>query len=129
MTDPTTPPRPAAPHPLTAAPPVDRLAVPGVLAWLRDDAGLRPPAIARVVGVTPIAFAQWTAGVWAPSDVDVPLLGVLAHLHAQVSRRLPDARSRRRWWTEGEPALGWRSPAEVLRRGRMGELFVLLHED
>ncbi len=99
---------------------------PASLVWLRDEAGLRPPAIARLVGVAPDADARWCADSWAPTADEVPLLSAVAVVRSRACARMPDAPARRRWWAEGQRELGWTSPAELLRRGKLGEVLVLL---
>lgn len=103
-----------------------RLSAPVELAWLRDEAGLRPPTIARLVGLTPDAYARWCTGVWAPSQADVPLLPAIASAHARACAAMPDPQARSRWWLGGQRELGWLSPAELLRRGKLGEVLLLL---
>ena len=93
---------------------------------MRDEAMLRPCAIARVAGLTPQRLASWVWGTWTPGEGDVPLLAVLTRLRARVAADYPDAQARRRWWCQARRELGWLSPAELLRRGRVGEVFLLL---
>lgn len=102
------------------------MVIPSDVRWLYDEAGLRPPAIIRVLGVTPTAFACWCAGAWAPTPTEVPLLAAVATVQAHVNRALPDQRARCRWWAQGQRVLGWLSPAELLRRGKIGEVLLLV---
>ena len=106
-----------------------RLQVPRALAWMRDEASLRPVAIARVVGVTPESLAWWAWGTWIPEDREVPLLAALTRLHATACAHRADLRERRTWWGTSRRELGWISPAELLRRGRIGEVLLVLSDD
>lgn len=99
---------------------------PPALAWLRDEAGLRAPAIARLVGLTPDAYVRWCAGAWVPSPHDAPLLPAIAAVHQRACTAVPDLRTRCGWWVVGQREYGWLSPAELLRRGKIGELLILL---
>lgn len=108
-----------------------RPGLPPPLAWLWEEAGLRPPAVARLLGVAPDVLARWGAGAgapgsWAPAPTEVPLLAALAAVQARVAAALPDASERVRWWAGGRRTLGWLSPAELLRRGKLGEVLLLV---
>lgn len=102
-----------------------RRQVPAPLAWMSDEAQLRPVAIARVAGLTADAFDRWTRGAWTPMAADVPLLPALLEMHIRLVARYPNAQARRAWWCEARRAFGWLSPAELLRRGRIGEVLLL----
>lgn len=107
-------------------PALAHLPAPGELAWLRDEAGLRPPAIARLLGVAPDAYARWCTGAWAPTPADVPMLPAVTALYARARATMPEQRTRTRWWVEGQREVGWLSPAELLRRGKVGEVLLLI---
>lgn len=93
--------------------------------WMRAEAQLRPVAIARVAGITSSTLAGWARGDLHPAAADVPLLPALLALHARLVRGYPDPADRRRWWCTAWRTLGWISPAELLRRGRIGEVLLL----
>lgn len=97
--------------------PTPHPAPPAAIAWLHDEAGLRPPAIARLLGLTPAA--------WTPTPEDVPLQLAVAAVDARARAAVPDARARRIWWGDARREVGWVSPAELLRRGKVGEVLLL----
>ena len=106
----------------------DQPVVPPVLGWMQHEAQLRAPAIARLAGLSREALAAWARGDWQPVAADVPLLPALLELHVRLLVRHPNRAARRRWWCDARRELGWLSPAELLRRGKIGEVLLLSPE-
>ena len=63
------------------------------------------------------------------AGAEASLVTALAGLHERVVARYPDERARRWWWADARREAGWLSPGELLRRGKLGEVLLLLAAD
>lgn len=91
-----------------------------------DLLGLTYADVARAIKADESTIHRWRAGDSEPSPIFLDRLDALGELLSELRRTVKDKATARYWLDRAVPALGGRTPREVLLAGRLERLTALL---